>query len=238
VQQLNFFDFLASVDVTNNNANTSNPQLVPPQSWLAQVEAVTTLGRHGNLTLTLEAEDINDQVAQVPISPTLEAPGNLSSARRLQVKLDAGLLLDRFGIPGGKLDVFASLRDTRLRDPLDGSYREFNGNRSYWSLDFRHDVPGTNWTWGLFAESQSTNHSYRLDFEEHFTPANPFGLVFLEHKNVHGLKVRVAVANLFRQYERTEQVFYVDRRNGPVDFTRDYRLEFGHIYRLQVSGTF
>lgn len=238
VQQLNFFDFLASVDVQNDNANTGNPQLVPPQSWLAQVEAVGTLGRHGNVTLTLEAEDISDLVAQVPTSPTQEAPGNLPSARRLQLKLDAGFLLDEIGIPGGKLDVFGNVRDTRLRDELDGRHREFNGNRYYWNVDFRHDVPGTSWTWGLFSEWQATNHFYRLDFEEHFTPARPYVQAFVEHKDVFGLKVRVAVGNLLRNYERTQQAFYTDRRDGPVDYTRDYRLRFGHIYRLQVSGTF
>jgi hypothetical protein len=238
VSQLNFFDFLASVDVQNDNANTGNPSLVPPQSWLAEVQTSRSFGRHGKVTLTLEAEDISDLVAQVPITATTEAPGNLASARRLQARLDAGLLLDGLGIPGGKLDIYASVRDTRMRDPLDGSHREFNGNRYYWNVDFRHDVPGTNWTWGLFSEVQSTNHSYRLDFEEHFTSANPFGSIFLEHKDVFGLKVRVSVANLFRRYERTQQVFYTGRRDGPVDFTRDYRLEFGSIYRLNVSGTF
>ena len=42
VGQLNFFDFLASVDVVNNNANGSNPELVPPQSWVLQLETIRT----------------------------------------------------------------------------------------------------------------------------------------------------------------------------------------------------
>ncbi|MEO8314907.1 MAG: hypothetical protein ABI645_08950 [Pseudomonadota bacterium] len=238
VGQLNFFDFLASVDVTNNKSNGSNPELVPPQSWIAKLEGIRSLGRHGKITMTVEAEDISDYVSKVPISPILEAPGNLPSARSLQFTLNSSLLLDAVGIAGGKLDTFMTVRDTSLRDPLFGTHREFDGNRYYWNADFRQDIPGTPWTWGLFSENQSRNHSYRLDFENHFFGSRPFGSVFLEHKDLFGLKVRVTVANLFRSADRTLQVSYIDRRDGPVDYTRDYTLNYGRIYRLQVSGTF
>jgi outer membrane receptor for ferrienterochelin and colicins len=238
VGQLDFFDFLALVDVANNNSNGSNTELVPPQSWLAELQVVRNLGAHGNVKLSIEGEDISDIVDQVPIDATTEAPGNLPKATSLEFSLDTSLLLDGIGIPGGKLDTLLRVTDTRVRDPLFGTYRESDGNRYYWNVDFRQDIPGTPWTWGLFAEVQSTNHTYRLDSEEHFTGANPFGSVFLEHKDLWGLKVRVTVANLLNQSERTRQVSYVDRRDGPVDYTRDAPLEFGRIYRLQVSGTF
>jgi hypothetical protein len=238
VGQLNFFDFLASIDVENDNTNGGNPELVPPQSWLTQLEVIRSLGPHGKIRLTVDAEDITDYVDQVPISATVEAPGNLPKAQRLQVSLNNTLLLDAVGIPGGKLDAYVTWRDTSVRDPLLGTKRQLNGNRSYWNVDFRHDVPGTPWTWGLFSELQSKNHSYRLDSEEHSWGSQPFGSVFLEHKNLWGLKVRVAVANLFNSKDRSQQVAYVDRRDGPVDYTRDFTLTFHPIYRLNVSGTF
>lgn len=238
VGQLNFFDFLASVDVNNDNANGSNPELVPPQSWLVQVQAIRSLGEYGKLTMTLEGEDITDLVDQVPISPTMEAPGNVASATRLQFTLDAGLLLDALGIPGGKLDTFVTWRDTSVIDPLFGTVRQLSGNRYYWNAGFRQDIPNTPWTWGLFAERQSKNYFYRLDYEERFWGSQPFGEVFLEHKDLFGLKVRFAVANLFNSKDRNQSVNYVDRRDGPVDYSRDFTLTFHPIYRLQISGTF
>ncbi|MEO6185815.1 MAG: hypothetical protein ABIP38_12450 [Steroidobacteraceae bacterium] len=238
VGQLNFFDFLASVDVINNNSNVSNGELVPPQSWLVKLETIRNLGRHGKITLSVEGEDISDYVTQVPISATAEAPGNLPKARRMQATLDASLLLDAVGIPGGKIDTLVTARDTRLRDPVFGTYRQFNGNRTYWNVDFRQDVPGTPWTWGLFSEYQSKNNNYRLDFRETSYGSQPFGSVFLEHKNVFGLKVRVEVANIYNSRDRTQQESYVDRRDGPLDYSRDYTLTFHPFYRLRVSGTF
>ena len=239
VGQLNFFDFLASVDVNNDNANGANPELVPPQSWLLSANAIRSLGQYGKVTMTVEYEDITDLVEQVPLGPILEAPGNLpENSKRFQATLNAGLLLDGVGIPGGKLDAFVTWRDTELIDPLFGTPRQFNGNQYYWNLDFRQDIPSTPWTWGLFAEKQAKNYFYRLDYEEVFWGSKPFGQIFLEHKDVFGLKVRFAVANLFNSKDRSETVNYVDRRDGPVDYSRDFTLTFHPIYRLQISGTF
>ena len=238
VGQLNFFDFLASVDVSNNNANGGNPELVPPQSWLLQLETLRSLGPHGKIRLNVEAEHISDIVEQVPLSPTAEAPGNLPSARRFQVTLDSSLLLDDWGVPGGKLNSFITWRDTRLRDPVLGTHRQFNGNRYYWNVDFRQDIPATPWTWGLFTEYTSKNYFHRLNYEQVFWNSQPFGQVFLEHKDVFGLKVRVAVGNVYNSKDRTREWFYVARRDGPVDFTRDDRLVWHPFYRLTISGTF
>jgi hypothetical protein len=33
-------------------------------------------------------------------------------------------------------------------------------------------------------------------------------------------------------------VNYVDRRDGPVDYSRDFTLTYHPIYRLEISGTF
>jgi outer membrane receptor for ferrienterochelin and colicins len=237
IGQLNFFDFLSSVNLENDTANGNNPELVPPQSWLLQLEVVRSLGGAGKLRFNLEGERTRDLVGQIPLNAQDEAPGNLPRARRLQVSMDGNLLLDGLGIRGGKLDTFITLRDSRVRDPLTGEHRQL-ANRSYWNVEFRHDLPGTPWAWGLFAENGSPNYSYRLDYLSRSWSSRPFGSVFVEHKNLFGLKVRTEIANLYRSHDRTRSVSYVDRRNGPVDYTRDFNLSFGWIYRLQVSGTF
>jgi hypothetical protein len=238
VGQLNFFDFLASVDVNNNNANGGNPELVPPRSWLLQFELIRSLGAAGKVRLSVEGEDIQDLVEQVPLSPTTEAPGNISSAKRVRATFDASLLLDAVGIRGGRLDSTMQLTGSRVRDPLTGMHRRLNGRCCYWNVDFRHDVPGTQWTWGLSGEKASRSHSYRLDYESTSWDTRPSGSLYVEHKNVLGLKVRAEIGNLLRSRDRSYSVSYADRRDGPVDYTRDSRLSSGWTYRLKVSGTF
>jgi outer membrane receptor for ferrienterochelin and colicins len=240
VGQLNFGDFLASRDVQNNNNNSNNPELVPPQSWLWENEANLSLGKAGSMKFKLDGEIISDLVDQIPVSATEEAVGNLSgSAKRLRGEINGSFVLDSIGFTGAKLDAVLALQTTSVRDPLLGINRPIsNRGRFYWSLDLRHDIPNTRWAWGLFAEDNGDSGFYRLDYFGRDFRTGPFTLAFIEHKNVLGLKVRGSVLNLIGQREGSEEQFYLNRRDGPLDFRRNSDFRYGRFFRLSVSGTF
>jgi outer membrane receptor for ferrienterochelin and colicins len=239
VGQLNFFDFLASVDLQDANNNAGNAELVPPQSWLADVEINRSFGTAGSIKLKVEAESISDIVDQIPISATEEAIGNLPSARRIRGQINASFLLDSIGWKGAKLDLEFAAQKTALRDPLTGINRPISERGLYgYSIDFRHDIPNTNWAWGVFAEYGRDTGFYRLDYRFNGRTSAPFVLAFIQHKDVFGLKVTGQVMNLANQKDSSRELFYVARRNGPVDFTRDSEQRYGAFYRLQISGTF
>lgn len=240
VGQLNFSDFLASVDVQNNNNNTNNPQLVPPQSWLWENEANWALGKAGSIKFKLEAETISDLVDQIPISTTEEAVGNLpNSAKRLRGEVNGSFVLDAIGFKGAKLDTTVSLQTTSVRDPLLLTNRPLSyRGRFYWNLDFRHDIPGTQWAWGFFAENNGDNGFYRLDYYSRDFRTGPFTLAFIEHKDVFGLKVRASVLNPTGQREKSSELYYLNRRDGPLDFSRNGEFQYGTFYRVAISGTF
>jgi outer membrane receptor for ferrienterochelin and colicins len=240
VGQLSFFDFLASVDVQNGNNNSNNPELVPPQSWLWENEANLSLGKAGSMKFKLDGELISDLVDQIPVSPTEEAVGNLpGSAKRLRGEINGSFVLDAIGFKGAKLDAVLAWQTTSVRDPLLLTNRPLsNRGRTYWSLDFRHDIPGSQWAWGLYGEDSRDNGFYRLDFFGRDFRTGPFTLAFVEHKDVLGLKVRATVLNLIGQREGSSEIYYVGRRNGPVDFTRRSDFRYGRFFRLTVSGTF
>ena len=240
VGQLNFGDFLASVDVQNNNNNSNNPQLVPPQSWLWENEANWSLGKAGSIKFKLDAEAISDLVDQIPISATEEAVGNLpSSAKRLRGEISGSFVLDAIGFQGAKLDTSLALQTTNVRDPLLLTNRPISSrSRFYWSLDFRHDIPNTPWAWGAFAENNGDNGFYRLDYFGRDFRTGPFTSVFIEHKDVFGLKVRASVLNPTGQREKSNELYYLNRRDGPLDFSRNSEFQYGTFYRVAISGTF
>lgn len=239
VGQLDFGDFIASVDVTNNTANGSNPDLVPPQSWLAELEVNRSLGKAGSVKLKLEAEKLTDIVDQIPLSPTSEAPGNLDSAVRYLAEINATFLLDAIGWAGAKLDARALYQKSRLRDPLTGLRRPFSEEQiALVSLDLRHDIPGTDLAWGSYIEMPDVSPNLRLDYRFHDAPDRPFMLVFAEHKDVLGMKLRVQVNNVLNQKARFYETFYAARRNGPVLRTERMHVAFGQEVRFQLSGTF
>lgn len=188
----------------------------------------------------LDVELISDVVDQIPISATEEAVGNLSgSAKRLRGEINGSFVLDAIGFKGAKLDVVLALQSARVRDPLLLTNRPISSRgRSYWSLDFRHDIPNTQWAWGLYAENSKDNGFYRLDYFSRDFRTGPFTLAFIEHKDVFGLKLRGTVLNPTGQREGSSEFFYLNRRNGPLDFTRDAEYRYGTFYRVSISGTF
>jgi len=145
VGQLSFGAFLASVDVQNNNNNAGNPKLVPPQSWLWENEANWSLGKAGSIKFKLDGELISDLVDQIPISASEEAIGNLSgTAKRLRGEINSSFVLDAIGFKGAKLSTALALQTASVRDPLLLTNRPLsNRARTYWSIDFRHDMPDT-----------------------------------------------------------------------------------------------
>ncbi len=241
VGQLNFFDFLASVDVQDDNNNVGNPNLVPPQSWLSELELNRKLGAAGSINLKLQYEKYSDIVDQIPILTGGEAPGNLrDSADRYSAETNMTFLFDSLGWKGAKLDLSGYYQKGRLKDPLTGVSRRFGGERRWtWGVDFRHDIPNSKWAYGFGADDQSEAEFLRLDFSVREFRTKPQTFVFAEHKDIFGLKVRASLINLIGQKEKFREVYYTaDRLDGDVDQFRYTTSEYGLIGRLSISGTF
>jgi outer membrane receptor for ferrienterochelin and colicins len=239
VGQLSFGSFLASVDLQNSNDNAANPQLVPPQSWLWENEANWSLGKAGSIKFKLDGELISDLVDQIAISPTREAVGNLpGTAKRLRGEINGSFVLDEIGFKGAKLDLVVALQKTRVRDALLINRPISNRGLSYWNVTFRHDVPETDWAWGFIGERDVATPFYRLNYRSREVNTAITSSLYVEHKDIFGLKARVTAQNLFNQKEKSFETFYVGRRNGPVRFTRDSFIEWGPMLRLTLWGTF
>jgi len=239
VGQLNFFDFVESVDVAQNNGNAGNPALVPPQSWRAELEATQKLGPWGSLTVNIYGEKYSDIVDSIPITATTEARGNLDSATSYGVGLVSNILLDPIGWTGAKLDVEGEVRKSALRDPLTGIFRRISDDKIFtYEATLRHDIPGSDWAWGAGIEDFRFSDFLRLDQANRFRTGAPYSWIFIEHKNVMGLTVQANLGNLFGRSEKFTRTVYANRRDGPIAFVEDRSREFGLIYRLTVSGSF
>ncbi|WP_417622843.1 TonB-dependent receptor plug domain-containing protein [Parasphingorhabdus sp.] len=239
VGQLNFFDFVESVDVAQNNGNAGNPALVPPQSWRTELEATQNLGPWGSLTVNIYGEKFSDIVDSIPITATTEARGNLDSATSYGVEMVTSILLDPIGWTGAKLDVEGEVRKSSLRDPLTGIFRRIGDDKIFtYEATLRHDIPGSNWAWGAGVEDFRYSDFLRLDQINRFRTGAAYSWLFVEHKNVMGLTVQANLGNLFGRRENFTRTVYANRRNGPIAFIEDRSRQFGLIYRLTVSGSF
>lgn len=239
VGQLNFYDFLASVNLSDDQAKAANPDLVPQQSWDLDLEGVRELGPHGTTTLRLYGRLIDDIIDFVPIGATGESPGNLDQATVYGIESQSTFLLDAIGFAGGRLDLHAQWQDTEVEDPLTGERRPISNSLQERSrLALRHDIPGSDWAWGGGVAYQRNARYYRLTEVGRMWEGPVWGDLYLEHKDVYGVTIRGGVYNLFDADSMWDRTVYVERRTGPVDFVEERNRLIGPIFSFSIRGKF
>ena len=240
VGQLDFFDFVSTVNLNLENEQTGNPDIVPQQAWLGEVEWEQRLGSYGAFTVRTYGELITDIVDQIPISDTDEAPGNLDNAQRFGVEVNTTLRLDELGLRGVQLELEAEARNSRLDDPLLGNTRRINRDLvSRIFTEVRWDVPSTPFALGVNYNLRRESRDFRLD--QATQRANRRGNLgaFLEHKDIFGLTGVIAVRNILNEIDFEERAVFVNRRNdSPLDFLETRERTFKPILRLELRGSF
>ena len=240
VGQLNFYDFLASVNLTSERENAGNLELVPPQSWEVDLETARKLGAWGNTSLRLFWRRIDDIVDIIPIGEDGESPGNIDHATRYGAEWKGTWLFDKLGWKGAKLDTIIVLQKSRLEDPLTGETRPISDTLKHQvELTLRHDIPGSDWAWGGNLYHDWFSKSYRLT-EVGRQWEGPYWLMaFVEHKDVMGLTVRGAVHNILNARSRWERDVYDGFRDtNPLLFQERRNRLIGPVFSFSVRGNF
>ena len=239
VGQLRFFDFIASVDVNQEREDVTNVNLVPPQSWDFTLEVQQSLGKSGNLTLSLFYEDVEDIVDRIPIEGGGQAPGNIDSASAYGGFFDATLLSDEFLWQGGRADLSLGYMTSKVKDPILGNTRKISGDfyKSY-ELSFRQDFNDTPWAIGAVIDYQEQAPSVRIDEVSFNNKSRGTLYFFVEHKNVMGLTVKAFAWNLLGAENRFRRTVYSDRLADEVLFSERRSRNFGYSYTLVIEGAF
>ena len=245
VGQLSFFDFISSVSLQDNLDRTGNANLVPQQSWNGEIEFDKSFGDGNTFKAEFYGRLISDRVDRIPIfddiDPTLivgDAVGNVDSAHQYGMNLSATIKGDKWGYKGTQIDLTLNARNSSIEDPIQGFKRRISNDfKSYWAVEFRHDIPNSDWAWGVFADQFRRAQSFRISTINQFTFAGPWGQTFIEHKDIFGMKARFTLGNLFDASDDFRREVY---DNGRVNLIRveDRTREFDLTYRLQLSGTF
>lgn len=239
VGQLNFFDFIASVNLEVDRENEANPNLVPPQSWEAEVETVLRMGAWGQTTLRTYAHLVEDIVDIVPIGATGEGVGNIDSARRFGADWRTTFNFDPVGWRGARLDLRFLLQHTEVEDPLLGVIRPIsNTTQKFFEGIFRYDIPESDWAVGGAASFQEVAWNYRLTELGYQTEGPVFASVYVENKDVFGLTVRATAGNILDARSTWDRLVFTGRRDGPVDFIERRDRLIGPIFSFQIRGRF
>ena len=239
VGQLDFFDFISSVNLNAGNGDVGNMDIVPDQRWTISSQIETDLGDWGAFTLEAYYSAIEDIVDRIPIGDG-DGPGNLDSAWEFGTEMEGTFRLDRFGFGGGELNVEGEWYHSRVDDPLTGESRVINDDwEGFLLTELRQDIPNTDWAWGISYERALFNRIYRLTEEQSYSEPPGFVYGFIQHKDVLGMTATLWGGNLINTESRFNRVIYTPDRLGSVS-SRELRVrEFGTpIITFELEGRF
>lgn len=239
VGQLNFSDFVASVNVNQDRVNVTNADLVPPQSWALDAELQQSLGDYGSVTISAFYEDISDSVDLIPIEGGGQAPGNVDTAERIGGSLNLTLLMDPWGWRGARLDLETSYVDSEVADPLLGNGRRISDDDFFtYDVVMRQDFPDSTWAAGFELFFRENSPQVRLDEISIFKQSTAFLRLFVENKDVFGLTLRGSVGNLLDRSNDFARTVFEDREAGTIAFREERFRTFGRLIRFEVEGSF
>ena len=148
--------------------------------------------------------------------------------------------LDAAGREGARLDLNLTVEDSSVADPLTGanrSFSDFYDRRA--DINLRHDIQRTEWAWGIGAQYNHVQPSYRLSEVSVEYEGPTYTLGFVERKNFHGLTIN------FNGFNMTDgrAIFYRTvydglRTDGNVSFNESRDLSVQPIFRLTLKGSF
>lgn len=240
VGQLNFFDFISSVDLEDALDRSANPDLVPAQSWLASVEFDKDFGQGNTLKVTFDGALISDTVDRIPIGADGDGIGNIGSALTMAVHIESTIKGDRWHLPGTELNLSFGLHGSTVDDPVLDFSRRLNGDsKVHYSASYRHDIPQTDWAYGAYVEHNVNALQYRLFSISRNGNDRPYSSIFVEHKDLAGMTLKADLGNLLGQEEFFERTRLTARRDvGVVQQIEEIKFNYGPILRLSLSGSF
>ncbi len=265
IGQLNFFDFSSSVSLQDDvSGQGTNFNLVPDQAWWGELALNKTfkgghtfeIQAHGRLVsdivdripLNIPALDTNGNIVtdvngDVVIADYTTGVGNIGSGEQGGVHFSGTIKGDNFGLKGMELKGGIAWHRSSVIDPITFEKRQFSGQHiSDWNVNFRHDIPKSNWSWGFYMESSERGTNYNPFELSRFDQKPGWNEIFIEHKDVLGMKVQLELGTVIENYNQLDRIIFTDRRDltgTSIDRIENRRREYdGPYLTLTVSDTF
>lgn len=237
VGQLNFQDFAASNDITDERVLAGNPQLSPDQTWRLEGSVDWRFNSKGSLVVTLFHEWRRDVLEQIQLPSGGAGLGNAGNATFYGIEADMILPLD-FMIPGGRLEAGYRRRESSLFDPIIGRDRRLsNITKQFISAEFRHDLVAERFSWGVSMDGGFEEPNFFVSEQLDFEGPYRFNL-YAETTRWFGVKMRLEW-NRFtgNKFDRDRSFFDPDRGGAFIGRELQTR-DFGNTIRFEVTSQF
>jgi hypothetical protein len=252
VGQLNFGDFVASANLTDDRVVAGNPEIEPDKTTVIEATVERRFWENGSISVGVSHEEITDAIDRLPIrarpnpdtDPTapdiiFDAPGNIGEGTQDELDVNLTLPLGRFGISGGEFKANLEWVNSEVTDPTTGEARRISGQRPQnLQFEFRQDLPRFRLTYGAvylngFDETYYRfNEIFRVRLDRYFQ-------AFVEYKPDPKTSFRVELANIGRfRLDRDREVFTGPRDEAPLAFTEQFNTQARQRLALRLRRTF
>jgi len=259
VGQLNFGDYVSSVEFQFNGVNAGNPELRPDSAWLLEAAAERSFWGRGSIQIAGRHREISHARDRVPIFyipscdvvdgrpvigfPTCDivydGPGNIGDGWSRELQVTLALPLDRLGLARALLRADSRFRWSRVTDPTTGEQRGLSGLFPWhMTASFTHDVPRLRLSWGVDVILPHRFTTYHVA-EVRRTEYDAVVMAHVEHRLTDRTSLRFTVNNATAYaYHQMRTVYGGNRATGPVLFDDDRDLAMERNFQLRLRHTF
>ncbi len=240
VSQLDFDDFVASIDPVDREIRAGNPNLLPETSWDLEVGSEHQFGADtGLFKLRLFHRWVEDVADLIPLDLDDSQPGNLPDGRHWGINVVFGLRFQDLGLPGAVLNGFYTWQDSEVIDPFSGEIRPFLNQKHFEAgFEFRHDIERFRAAYGISWSGEGRRHRYDVDRIDINWNDDAIEM-FIERRLRGSLILRLAANQIYEPSSiRTRLDFALGRSTAIQTSTirRDQILR--RFVTLSLSGTF
>jgi outer membrane receptor protein involved in Fe transport len=240
VTQLDFLEFISTIQADDRELEAGNPRLSPEKSWDFETGWEHRLPNAGGfLSARGYYRDVDDVRGKVSFNATVSQPGNIGRGREFGGELEASLRLNSLSLWDGTLTSTYLRRDTRVTDPFSGRKRRFAGKAPYeFSVNYKHEIKPVDTQLTFIVSKQGKVFDYDLDDTEKAGDTLNFSL-FADTTWRKELSFHAEVGNILnRKSKRERSVYVVNAIDGRVSRFDSRTATWGRYYLFAVKGQF
>ncbi len=240
--QLDFNNFVSSVNLSQGQVSSGNPNLRPYTLWQTEL-AWEHRFSPGSLTLTARDQRISDTYDRIMLASAaglLDALGNVGSGKRREFQANFNMPMDwaNPALAGVTIQGSWLRRFSSVMDPLTGEERRISGdNGTEGKVTITKDVPAARMRYGVTYTHSVDKPNWR--FNEFMRNLNPeFIDAFVEYKPAPDWQIRLIGENLTdRPISRIRDVYAGPRNSAAKNYIEFNPEDTGMRVGLNIQHT-